>query len=70
MFTLTNLALFACLPFAYLLCESEGFIGNVVCVGGGGEGIGLRAKQRRSKGTKPKKMVYLMSFIKYHTCKG
>ena len=28
MFTLTNLALFACLPFAYLLCESEGFIGQ------------------------------------------
>jgi len=27
MFTLTNLALFACLPFAYLLIESEGFIG-------------------------------------------
>jgi len=27
MFTLTNLALFAFLPFAYLLCESEGFVG-------------------------------------------
>eukprot|EP00088_Acartia_fossae_P048935 TRINITY_DN5359_c0_g2_i1.p1 TRINITY_DN5359_c0_g2~~TRINITY_DN5359_c0_g2_i1.p1 ORF type:complete len:522 (+),score=113.51 TRINITY_DN5359_c0_g2_i1:309-1874(+) len=27
MFTLTNLALFVFLPFAYLLCESEGFIG-------------------------------------------
>lgn len=27
MFTLTNLALFGFLPFAYLLCESEGFRG-------------------------------------------
>jgi hypothetical protein len=29
-FTLSNLALFLFLPFAYLLCESEGFIGAKV----------------------------------------
>ena len=27
-FTLTNVALFLCLPFAYLFCESEGFSGT------------------------------------------
>jgi hypothetical protein len=29
-FTLSNLSLFLFLPFAYLLCESEGFIGAKV----------------------------------------
>jgi hypothetical protein len=29
-FTLSNIALFLFLPFAYLLCESEGFIGAKV----------------------------------------